>query len=127
MYALHTKILQLRWKIATKTWYVYVYVCVYPLRACTRRPPPLSKRQEEVIEQLDTVTKTLNQHLDTAEKLSKALSTKESSDTSQLKEMTTQVRELAKQVSKLTQEADQQRQGLLKCVVKIVTKTKRLQ
>lgn len=62
------------------------------------------------------MTKTLNQHLDTAEKLSKALSTKEGGNTSQLKEMTFQVKELAKQVSRLTEQADQHRQGLLRWV-----------
>lgn len=70
--------------------------------------------QQEVIEQLDTVTKTLSQHLDTAEKLSKALSSKQSGDTSQLHEMTAQVRELATQVSRLSEHADNKRQGFLR-------------
>ncbi len=67
-----------------------------------------------MIEQLDTVTKTLSQHLDTAEKLSKALSNKQSGDTTKLNEMTTQVRELAKQVSRLSERADSHRQGFLR-------------
>lgn len=76
------------------------------------------RTQGDVIEQLDSVTKTLNQHLETASKLSKALSDKEGTDTSQLKEMTSQVHELARQVSRLTEQADKQRQGLLRCALR---------